>query len=131
MIRSAIKSTTLSLAVEGIARVMLSAVKNNPGKRAYQLGLIAFGSGPNDIDCPDHKNMLTWAALCELEKRGEIRRFHGINWCAVDLDTENELSDLMTIAESDHRLAADALKRRDEIIATLPKLRHAVFYSLV
>ena len=80
MIRSLIKSTTLELAVEGIARVMLSTVKANPGKRAYQLGLIAFGSGPNDIDCPDHKNMLTWAALCELEKRGEIRRHHHINW---------------------------------------------------
>ena len=79
MIRSLIKSTTLDLAVEGLARVMLSAVKNNPGKRAYQLGLIAFGSGPNDIGCPDHKNMLTWAALCELEKRGDIHRVHHIN----------------------------------------------------
>ena len=88
MIRSAIKSTTLSLAVEGIARVMLSTVKNNPGKRAYQLGLIAFGSGPNDIDCPDHKNMLTWSALCELEKR------------------------------------------HANVMAELPKLRHAVFYAL-
>ena len=83
MIRSLIRSTTLDLAVEGIARVMLNAVKNNPGKRAYQLGLIAFGTGPNDIDCPDHKNMLTWAALCELEKRGDIYRVHHINWALV------------------------------------------------
>ena len=42
---------------------MLNTVKNNPGKRAYQLGVIAFGNGANDPSCPDHKNMLTWAAL--------------------------------------------------------------------
>ena len=92
VIRSLIRSTTLDLAVEGIARVMLSAVKNNPGKRAYQLGLIAFGSGPNDIDCPDHKNMLTWAALCELEKRGDIYRTHPINWGAVTKSRKKRLT---------------------------------------
>ena len=121
MIRSAIKSTTLSLAVEGIARVMLSVVRNNPGKRAYQLGLIAFGSGPNDIECPDHKNMLTWAALCELEKRGEIRRHHPVNWAVVDQETKDLLDDLM---------ASGFETRHMNLMQTLPKLRHAVFYAL-
>lgn len=125
MIRSLIKSTTLELAVEGIARVMLSTVKANPGKRAYQLGLIAFGSGPNDIDCPDHKNMLTWAALCELEKRGEIRRHHHINWAAVDKETKDYLDALMAWDD------AKAEEMHAAKMAELPKLRHAVFYSLV
>ena len=120
MIRSLIKSTTLELAVEGIARVMLSTVKNNPGKRAYQLGLIAFGSGPNDIDCPDHKNMLTWSALCELEKRGEIRRHHHVNWALVDQETKDLLDDLM---------ASGFETRHMHLMQTLPKHRHAVFYA--
>ena len=121
MIRSALKSTTLSLAVEGIARVMLSTVRNHPGKRAYQLGLIAFGSGPNDIGCPDHKNMLTWSALCELEKRGEIRRHHHVNWDLVEQETKDLLDDLM---------ASGFEKRHANVMAELPKLRHAVFYAL-
>ena len=121
MIRSALKSTTLSLAVEGIARVMLSTVRNNPGKRAYQLGLIAFGSGPTDIECPDHKNMLTWAALCELEKRGEIRRHHHVNWDLVDQPTKDQLDDFMAKGWEGHH---------SNLMATLPKLRHAVFYAL-
>ena len=125
MIRSLLRSTTLDLAVEGLARVMLSAVKNNPGKRAYQLGLIAFGSGPNDIGCPDHKNMLTWAALCELEKRGDIRRHHHINWDAVDQKTKDYLDALMAW---DHK---DAESMQADMMQGLPKLRHAVFYSLV
>jgi len=129
MIRSAIKSTTLSLAVEGIARVMLSVVRNNPGKRAYQLGLIAFGSGPNDIDCPDHKNMLTWAALCELEKRGEIRRHHHINWAAVPKETQGYLDYLMTI-DSGAAEAAEAEQEHSMIVEALPRHRHAVFYSI-
>ena len=121
MIRSAIKSTTLSLAVEGIARVMLSAVRNNPGKRAYQLGIIAFGTGPNDIGCPDHKNMLTWAALCELEKRGEIRRIHHVNWDLVDQPTKDQLDEYMAKGWEGHH---------SNLMATLPTLRHAVFYAL-
>ena len=124
MIRSAIKSTTLTLAVEGIARVMLSTVRNNPGKRAYQLGLIAFGTGPNDIGCPDHKNMLTWSALCELEKRGEIRRIHHINWDAVDQETKDYLDALM--ASEDPR----AERMHAAKLQELPRHRHAVFYAL-
>ena len=121
MLRSAIKSTTLSLAVEGIARVMLSTVKNNPGKRAYQLGLIAFGSGPNDIECPDHKNMLTWAALCELEKRGDIYRVHHINWAAV---TEEQHTALEIYASKGDERGHDAM------MDALPRHRHAQFYFL-
>ena len=124
MIRSAIKSTTLTLAVEGIARVMLSAVRNNPGKRAYQLGLIAFGSGPNDIDCPDHKNMLTWAALCELEKRGEISRVHHINWLAVSEEEYNALE----VFHPDAGQQADSVAYR-VVMDELPRHRHAVFYA--
>ena len=120
MIRSAIKSTTLTLAVEGIARVMLSTVKNNPCKRAYQLGLIAFGTGPNDLDCPDHKNMLTWAALCELEKRGEIRRFNPINWDLVSQDQKETLDNYMAWGFEDLHAAT---------LETLPRHRHAVFYA--
>jgi len=121
VIRSAIKSTTLSLAVEGIARVMLSTVRNNPGQRAYQLGLIAFGSGPNDLDCPDHKNMLTWAALCELEKRGEIRRHHHVNWSLVTPEQRETLDNYMAWGFEDLHSAT---------LETLPRHRHAVFYAL-
>ena len=126
MIKSLIKSTTLELAVEGIARVMLSTVKANPGKRAYQLGLIAFGSGPNDIDCPDHKNMLTWSALCELEKRGDIRRYQHINWDAVSPEQYSALECFHP--ETGHQ--ADSVAYQ-VVMDELPRLRHAVFYSLV
>ena len=122
MIRSLLRSTTLDLAVEGLARVILSAVKNNPGKRAYQLGLIAFGSGPNDFDCPDHKNMLTWAALCELEKRGEIRRENPINWALVSHEQKETLDNYMSWGFEELHAAT---------LQTLPRHRHAVFYSLV
>ena len=122
MIKSLIKSTTLELAVEGIARVMLSTVKANPGKRAYQLGLIAFGSGPNDINCPDHKNMLTWSALCELERRGDVYRVHHINWDAVTPEQQGLLDGYKAIGnDAAHELLIDEL----------PKYRHAVFYSMV
>lgn len=122
MIRSLIRSTTLDLAVEGLARVILNAVKNNPGKRAYQLGLIAFGSGPNDFDCPDHKNMLTWAALCELEKRGDIRRENPINWALVTQEQKETLDNYMAWGFEELHAAT---------LQTLPRHRHAVFYSLV
>lgn len=120
MIRSLIRSTTLDLAVEGLARVILNAVKNNPGKRAYQLGLIAFGSGPNDFDCPDHKNMLTWAALCELEKRGDIRRENPINWALVSHEQKETLDNYMAWGFEDLHAAT---------LMTLPRHRHAVFYA--
>jgi len=122
VIRSLIRSTTLDLAVEGLARVILNAVKNNPGKRAYQLGLIAFGSGPNDFDCPDHKNMLTWAALCELEKRGDIRRENPINWSLVSQEQKETLDNYMAWGFEELHAAT---------LQTLPRHRHAVFYSLV
>jgi hypothetical protein len=114
-------STTVELAVEGLSRVVHSAIKANPGKRAYEIGRIAFGN-PGDINCPDHKNMLTWSALCELEKRCLIRRHYHVNWAAVDQATKDYLDALMGWGFEDLHAAK---------MQELPKYRHAVFYSVI
>ena len=128
MIRSFLKARTIDLAVEGLTRVLLNEVQNNPGKRAYQLGLIAFGSGPNDMDCPDHKNMLTWAALCELERRGDIVRNYPINWAAMTDDQHQLFDYYMNVELCDIPKGAPSYF---EFIESLPKKRSAEFFALV
>ena len=66
--------------------------------------------------------MLTWAALCELEKRGDIYRTHHINWEAVTAEQQFALDAFAN--EGDEQA-------HDRMMNSLPRYRHAQFYFLV
>ena len=113
------KLTTTDLAMNGLTRQVQETIINNPGLRAYEIGRKTFGN-PQDINCYDHKNMLTWACIAELQKRGEIIRSHQVQWSAVTQEQRDQLDYLM--AEGEEDAWAD-------LFDSLPKERYAVFYA--
>lgn len=116
---STIKSTTASLAVEALCRLVLRDIEKNRGTRAYEISRRVFGS--DRINSPDHKHMLTWSAISELQKRGKLIRINPIN---IDACTEEQVCELDAINVG----AYVEPQYLTQFMESLPKQPFSLFY---